>query len=165
MSASSHGKLISPPATSSAVAAVMRANKKRDTGPEMIVRRFLFSRGYRYRVHACELPGHPDIVFATRRKVIFVHGCFWHQHKSADCPLYSHPRSNLDYWKPKLRRNRERDVRNEAALHKLGWQIMVVWECEIKDISRLAKHLEKFLGRNGGKKRLHGMLSPWQRCA
>lgn len=147
MSASSHGKLISPLATSSAVAAVMRANKKHDTGPEMIVRRLLFSLGYRYRVHSCNLPGHPDIVFATRRKVIFVHGCFWHQHKSADCPLYSHPRSNLDYWTPKLRRNRERDVRNEAGLRKIGWQVMVVWECETGDSRRLADNLKRFVGR------------------
>ena len=131
----------------------MRANRKRDTGPEMIVRRLLFSLGYRYRLHSCDLPGHPDIVFGTRRKVIFVHGCFWHQHKSGDCPLYSHPRSNLDYWRPKLRRNRERDVQHEAALRAKGWQVMVVWECDTKNTGRLAENLKRFL--SGRRRTMH----------
>jgi DNA mismatch endonuclease (patch repair protein) len=137
--------LIAPPATSPTVAAVMRANKKWDTRPELRVRKILRTLGYRYRVHSRQLPGTPDIVFASRRKLIFIHGCFWHQHQSKRCPLRSHPRSNLEYWQPKLRRNVLRDKRNARKLAKLGWQVLTVWECELAKPETIAKKLSCFL--------------------
>jgi DNA mismatch endonuclease, patch repair protein len=138
-------RLISPPASSPAVAAVMRANKKRDTGPELVVRKLLHSQGYRYRLHATDLPGKPDIVFRSRRRVIFVHGCFWHQHQDPSCPLRTHPRTNAHYWSPKLRRNRERDEINKRKLSEFGWHSFTVWECELWDKVSLQKALSAFL--------------------
>jgi DNA mismatch endonuclease (patch repair protein) len=123
----------------------MRANKKRDSGPELAVRRLLHSLGHRYRLHAPDLPGTPDIVFRNRRKVIFVHGCFWHQHQDIRCPLRGHPRSNAHYWKPKLLRNRERDRINERRIVELGWDSLIVWECELANITSLRTRLVYFL--------------------
>lgn len=123
----------------------MRANKKRDTGPELRIRKILRALGYRYRLHSRQLPGTPDIVFASRRKVIFVHGCFWHQHRSKRCPLKKHPQSNLEYWQQKLRRNVLRDKRNARKLANLGWQVLTVWECELVDPEPLAEKLNRFL--------------------
>lgn len=121
----------------------MRAVKGKNTGPEMIVRRLVHALGYRYRLHRKDLPGKPDLVFPARRGVIFVHGCFWHQH---DCPRGARsPKSNRDYWLPKLRRNRERDAKNQARLKEEGWKVLVVWECETKDRDRLARGLKGFL--------------------
>lgn len=110
--------------------------------PEMQVRRALHAAGYRYRVHANDLPGRPDIVFRGRKKVIFVHGCFWHQHK--ECANGRLPKSNTDFWRGKLARNVERDEEQVAALKALGWSVSIVWECEVKSdeaISRLKKFL------------------------
>jgi DNA mismatch endonuclease (patch repair protein) len=129
----------------------MRANKKRDTGPELIVRKLLYSLGYRYRLHALDLPGKPDIVFRSRRKVIFVHGCFWHQHEDARCPLRSHPRSNVHYWGPKLARNRERDRENERKIAEIGWSVLVIWECELSNIQSVQKRLGPFLSKLPGR--------------
>lgn len=145
---------ISPPASSPAVRAVMRANKKIDTRPELVVRRMLHALGFRYRLHAREIPGSPDIVFRKACKAIFVHGCFWHQHQDRRCRLRSHPRSNLHYWKPKLRRNRQRDRKKEQQLAKLGWNVLVVWECELQEAPLLCKKLERFLRpiKRSGKK-------------
>ena len=140
-------KLISPAASSPAVSAVMRANKKRDTRPELAVRKLIHSLGYRYRLYARNLPGSPDIVFRSRQRVIFVHGCFWHQHNDRQCPLRTHPRSNTSYWGPKLRRNRLRDRSNERAIAKLGWKSLVIWECELGDPSILSRRLIAFLDR------------------
>jgi len=107
----------------------MRRIRKTDTKPEMIVRRMLHAMGYRYRLHDKRLPGHPDIVLPRHRKVIFVHGCFWHRH---DCPDGRKlPRSKPEYWGPKLERNRARDARQIAELRELGWDVLVVWECEV----------------------------------
>src|ERR1700675_4657801 len=144
-SARRQSRLISPPTSSPAVAAVMRANKKRDSAPELIVRRLLHSLGYRYRLHARDLPGSPDIVFRGRHRAIFVHGCFWHQHQDARCPLRTHPKSNTHYWKPKLLRNRARDRANERALADMGWQLRTIWECELLDLRPLKQTLERFL--------------------
>lgn len=119
--------------------------KGRDTAPEMVVRRMLHKSGYRYRLHRRDLPGRPDIAFAGRRAVIFVHGCFWHQHGSDQCRARP-PRSNRDYWLPKLRRNVERDAKNRDALAAAGWRVLVVWECEVKDTQALARKLAGFLG-------------------
>lgn len=137
---------LAPAATSEAVTAVMRANRKYDTRPELIVRKLLYAMGYRYRLHARELPGRPDIVFRNRRKVLFVHGCFWHQHQSQRCFLRSYPKSNLDYWRPKLRRNVERDRKTAREIMGLNWRALTLWECQLGDAKHLAKRLRKFLG-------------------
>lgn len=108
----------------------MRRIRKADTKPEMIVRRMLHTAGYRYRLHDRWLPGHPDIVLPRHRKIIFVHGCFWHRH---DCPDGRKlPRSKLDYWSPKLERNRQRGDQHIKELTKLGWHVLVVWECQLR---------------------------------
>lgn len=121
----------------------MRLIRGRDTEPEMLVRRLLHRRGYRFRLHERALPGCPDIVLRSRKSVIFVHGCFWHQHrKCADGHL---PQSRLAYWKPKLERNRARDVLHRAQYKKLGWRCLVVWECQLSDERRLVEMLDAFL--------------------
>jgi DNA mismatch endonuclease (patch repair protein) len=140
-------KLVSPSASSPAVAAVMRADKKKDCGPELAVRRLLFGLGYRYRLHARDLPGLPDIVFRNRKKAIFVHGCFWHQHQSSHCSLRSHPKTNTHYWAPKLARNRTRAAENEQKIAEMGWNVLIVWECEIRDLQGLGRRLRLFLPR------------------
>jgi DNA mismatch endonuclease (patch repair protein) len=122
----------------------MQAVKSKDTAPERAVRRLLSARGYRYRLHRKELPGCPDLVFSGRRKVIFIHGCFWHGH---DCARGSRvPVNNRDYWVRKVARNRERDDSALAALAEMEWDVMVVWECELKDDDRLLRRLTRFLG-------------------
>ncbi len=105
--------------------------KGRDTGPEWTVRRLVHGLGYRYRLHRKSLPGCPDLVFPARRKAIFVHGCFWHRHPDPACKLARLPKSRLDFWIPKLEGNRARDLHNQFQLIDMGWQIMIVWECEI----------------------------------
>ena len=115
----------------------------KDSQPEMRVRRLVFSLGYRFRLHQRDLPGAPDLVFRGRRKAIFVHGCFWHQH---DCPRGSRPTSNTEFWNNKLDRNIERDRKNIAALTEAGWSTLVVWECEIKALDSLALRITDFLG-------------------
>ena len=108
----------------------MAAVRASNTAPEMRLRRALFAKGLRYRCHASDLPGRPDIVFRPKRLALFVHGCFWHQHPG--CRSATTPRVNSAYWGPKLRRNLERDNENEAALAELGYAVVVAWECEIK---------------------------------
>ena len=108
---------------------IMRAVKSRDTQPEMAVRRLVHAMGYRYRLHRKDLPGKPDLAFIARRKAIFVHGCFWHGH---DCPHGSRePKTNRDYWIPKIAKTRERDKITLERLLKMGWESLVIWECEI----------------------------------
>lgn len=122
----------------------MRAVKSRDTGSEMIVRRLTHGMGYRYRLYCKSLPGKPDLAFPSRRKAIFVHGCFWHQHQ---CPRGARsPKSNRDYWLPKLQRNQERDAMHQSHLRDLGWEILVIWECELINRSALCKKIKIFLG-------------------
>ena len=123
---------------------VMQAVKSKDTGPELAVRRIMHKLGYRYRLHKKGLPGRPDLVFARRKKVIFVHGCFWHGH---DCRYGRPPESRREYWLPKLERNRERDRENKAELESLGWKVLTVWECQIKrkDTADLVDLLIRFL--------------------
>ena len=123
---------------------IMRAVKSKDTGPEMTMRRLTHGMGYRYRLHRKELPGNPDLVFGPRRKVIFVHGCFWHGHacKRGD----RMPKNNHDYWLQKIRRNKERDQEHLKALKARGWHALVVWECEVKDDGLMKHRLRKFLG-------------------
>jgi DNA mismatch endonuclease (patch repair protein) len=122
----------------------MRAIRSTGMKPELAIRRLVHAMGYRYRLHRQDLPGRPDLVFPGKRKIIFVHGCFWHSH---NCNAGHIPKSNRDYWGPKLRRNRLRDARNLKALTKAGWEPMVVWECELCDLDDLAARIECFLGR------------------
>lgn len=125
----------------------MRAVKGRDTATEMTVRRLAHSLGFRYRLHRRDLPGTPDLVFPARRAVVFVHGCFWHQHH---CPRGSRlPKTRREYWESKLRRNQNRDRRNQKLLREMGWRVLVVWECQIKDDQRLATTLQRFLAPGG----------------
>lgn len=124
--------------------AIMARVKAKDTVPEMRVRRLVFSLGYRYRLHDSRLPGKPDLVFPSRRKAMFIHGCFWHGH---DCRAgQNKPTSNLSYWDKKLARNSERDQRNQFLLKESGWDFLILWECEIKDRDRLEKVIRNFLG-------------------
>ena len=116
--------------------------KNKDTKPEMLVRSLVHGLGYRYRLHKRDLPGTPDLVFSRRRKAIFVHGCFWHQH---DCPRGSRPSSNKQFWNAKLRKNVERDNKNISELLAAGWSVMVVWECETKSLTTLSTRITKFL--------------------
>lgn len=118
--------------------------RSKDTVPELMVRKITFGMGYRYRLHARDLPGRPDIVFLSRKKVIFVHGCFWHGHEG--CKVANRPKSHAEYWDAKFARNKARDVRNEAELRARGWDILIVWECEIKNKAILAKRIQDFLG-------------------
>jgi DNA mismatch endonuclease, patch repair protein len=117
----------------------------RDTKPELAVRRLLHRMGYRYRLHAQDLPGRPDIVFRGRRRAIFVHGCFWHRHPSSTCPLARLPKSRLDFWLPKLEGNRARDLQNVERLEALGWRVLLVWECELRDREQLKIALQRFV--------------------
>jgi DNA mismatch endonuclease (patch repair protein) len=119
--------------------------KGRDTGPEMVVRRLLHRLGYRYRLHARDLPGRPDIVFRRRKVAIFVHGCFWHRHPDPKCKLARLPKSRLDFWLPKLDRNRARDLENQERLQGLGWKVLVIWECQTGKIDELESALRRSL--------------------
>lgn len=123
----------------------MKLVRGKNTAPEMLVRRLVHSMGFRYRLHGRDLPGRPDLVFAGLGKLIFVHGCFWHRHQSSRCCLARLPKSRLDFWLPKLESNRIRDDKNERALRKLGWKILVVWECQLSDKEQLKNKLRRFL--------------------
>lgn len=117
--------------------------RNKDTKPEMYVRRLVHSLGYRYRLHSGKLPGRPDLVFPGLRKVIFVHGCYWHRHEGcARCRL---PKSKLDFWAPKLEKNRLRDLRNQDKLTELGWNVLIVWECEVDEAAGLPGRIASFL--------------------
>lgn len=124
----------------------MRRIRNRDMKPEMVVRQTVHGMGYRYRLAKKTLPGKPDLVFGPRRAVIFVHGCFWHQH---DCRDGRIPNSNTGYWTNKLARNVERDAEVQAELQRLGWRVLVIWECETKNREALAERLREFLGPKG----------------
>lgn len=119
--------------------------RSKDTGPEMAVRRLVHRLGFRYRLHGKQLPGRPDLVFRSRKKVIFVHGCFWHRHGDSDCKLARLPKSRLDYWLPKLEANKERDNKNRRLLRAAGWEILVVWECDLKNVISLERRVKNFL--------------------
>jgi len=110
----------------------------------MVVRRIVHRLGYRYRLHSKDLPGHPDLVFPARRKVIFVHGCFWHRHSCSSGK--ETPNSRADFWLPKLKKNRERDIETCRRLRRLGWDVLVVWECWTKSLDYLEKIVSRFLG-------------------
>ncbi len=124
--------------------------RSKDTKPELLVRRIAHSCGYRFRLNVSSLPGKPDIVFQRHRKVIFIHGCFWHRHPR--CSLARLPKSKLRFWVPKLTENRHRDLRNIARLRRDKWSVSVVWECQLKDPAYLEKRIKKFLERNNAKR-------------
>jgi DNA mismatch endonuclease (patch repair protein) len=124
--------------------AVMARVRGKNTQPELIVRKLVFAAGYRYRLHVRNLPGSPDLVFPSRKKVIFVHGCFWHRHDN--CVRARMPKSRVEFWSEKLNGNKARDERTFEALAQSGWQIHVVWECELGDREMLEEKLRSFLG-------------------
>lgn len=115
---------------------VMSHIRGKNTSCELMVRRYLFSQGFRFRIHDRRYPGHPDIVLPKYRTMVFVNGCFWHGH--TDCSLYRQPKSNVAFWKEKIERNRSRDERNRLLLEQSGWRVIVVWECELRQ-----KHLRE----------------------
>ena len=122
--------------------------RNKDTKPEMRVRRLSHALGYRHRLHRKDLPGKPDLVYPGRKKVIFVHGCFWHRHGEVTddrCALTRTPKSRLDFWEAKFEGNKERDRRNLATLRGEGWEALVVWECQTRDVETLASRVGRFL--------------------
>ncbi len=121
----------------------MRSVRSRDTGPELKVRKIVYSLGFRYRLHQRDLPGAPDITFRPIKKIIFVHGCFWHGHS---CKRGARiPKTNRDYWIKKISGNFERDKKHKAKLKKLGWRVLVIWECQIKNTKTLEGRISHFL--------------------
>ncbi|MFQ3632782.1 very short patch repair endonuclease [Roseiflexus sp.] len=122
---------------------IMSRVRAEDTSPEKLVRSLIHRMGYRFRLHVKDLPGKPDIVLPRRKKVIFVHGCFWHQHEG--CPHAARPTSNTEYWNKKLDRNIIRDREHLQKLEYLGWNVLIVWECETRDREQLTEKLRRFL--------------------
>ncbi len=118
--------------------------RSKDTKPETMVRKYLFSKGLRFRKNDKRYPGHPDILLPKYKAVVFINGCFWHSHEN--CPDFVLPKSNQDYWVPKLEKNRKRDEENYATLRKDGWNVFIIWECELKKDTRKQRleqlHLE-----------------------
>jgi DNA mismatch endonuclease (patch repair protein) len=115
--------------------------KSRDTRPELFVRSLLHRMGYRFRLHRSDLPGKPDIVLPRHKLIIFVHGCFWHRHKG--CRFAYTPKSRVEFWECKLGGNVERDIRVRKALRKLGWRVVIVWECELRNAAKLEARLRR----------------------
>ncbi|WP_165321894.1 very short patch repair endonuclease [Rhizorhabdus phycosphaerae] len=124
--------------------ALMSRIGSKNTAPELVVRRLLHAMGFRYRLHRKDLPGTPDIVFPSLRKAIFVHGCFWHAH---GCRIGQPPKSKPEFWGPKLARNKARDAEKSAALREEGWDVLTLWQCEIKERTLLQEQLLAFLTR------------------
>ena len=130
--------------SSAARSRLMKSIRGKNTRPELVVRRIVHAMGFRYALHRRDLPGCPDLVFAPRQKVIFVHGCFWHKHESSKCRLARLPKSRRHYWFPKLESNHKRDEKVKRALTALGWKILVVWECQLRDKEQLKNKLWRF---------------------
>lgn len=134
--------------TSPERSAVMRAVKSKDTSPERAVRSLLHRAGYRFRLHRRDLPGNPDLVFPSRHKAVFVHGCFWHGHR---CKRGNRiPKTNTAYWEEKIARNRARDASHCRDLKKLGWQVCTIWECQLKEPASVLQRLVEFLRDTDG---------------
>jgi DNA mismatch endonuclease (patch repair protein) len=119
--------------------------RAKDTKPELRVRRLVHRMGYRYRLHRQSLPGKPDLVFGPRRKLIFVHGCFWHRHDDPACRLARVTKSHTDFWLPKLEGNKARDKRTVIELRKLGWDALVIWECQTRNEDEMRRTISQFL--------------------
>ena len=126
---------------------IMARVRGKDTRPELLVRRALHRAGYRYRLHYPALPGKPDLAFPSRRKVVFVNGCFWHSH--CGCSRARIPETNREYWTTKLQRNRQRDAKNLAELKDCGWEAITLWECELKNLDSTVARVIDFLGPAG----------------
>lgn len=124
---------------------IMRSIRKKNTKPELLVRKIVHALGYRFRLHRRDLPGSPDLVLPRHKKVIFVHGCFWHQHPG--CRKSTTPRFHTEYWGPKLARNIARDIRSAQELADLGWKSLVIWECELSKTDTLQYRLNSFIRR------------------
>ena len=122
---------------------IMAAVRSEDTEPELSVRRMVHAMGYRYRLHCSNLPGKPDLVFSSLRKVVFVHGCFWHRHPG--CSRTTMPKTSVAYWNSKFAANVSRDRSNQRELRRMGWKVLVVWECELKFAKKLGSRLSRFL--------------------
>ena len=120
----------------------MRAIRGKNSVPEITVRKLVHGLGYRFRLHRADLPGKPDLVFPARRKVIFVHGCFWHSHA---CKAGLVPNSNREFWSQKLGRNKDRDMQNLQDLTSIGWDSLVIWQCELKQLDAVQERITKFL--------------------
>jgi len=127
---------------------IMARVRSEDTRPEIMVRRLVFSLGYRYRLHVKTLPGRPDLVFASRNKVIFVHGCFWHRHAARTCNLSRLPKSRLEFWEPKLEGNRDRDRRIKSELIRRGWEVLTIWECQLRNLASVSSRVRSFLNND-----------------
>jgi DNA mismatch endonuclease (patch repair protein) len=123
----------------------MAAVHSKNTKPELVVRKLVFGMGYRYRLHSAKLPGKPDLVFPGRHKVIFVHGCFWHRHKG--CRYATSPKTRVDFWEAKFDANVARDKRTNRELKELGWSVLTVWQCQLKEPEKLARKLDDFLSK------------------
>lgn len=121
---------------------IMAKVKSKNTKPEMIVRKIAYAMGYRYRLHGKGIPGKPDLVFGWRRKVIFVHGCFWHGHDCGRCRL---PKTRTSYWLEKINKNMQRDSRNQKGITAMGWQYIIIWECQLKEKEKVALAIQIFL--------------------
>lgn len=132
------------PEVTPAIRRTMASNKGKNTKPELLLRSSLHALGYRFRVHGKGLPGTPDIVFPKKRKVLWLHGCFWHAHPG--CRFATTPKTRAEYWLPKLARNRERDDVHTAKLAEMGWESLVVWECELRDMTAVRDKATAFLG-------------------
>ncbi len=122
---------------------IMSQVRGQDTTPEIKVRSMIHRLGYRFRLHRKDLPGNPDLVFPSRKKIIFVHGCFWHGHNCSRGGRI--PKANTDYWSNKLRRNIERDRRSQEALRSLGWEILIIWECDLKNPNKVISSVNRYL--------------------
>jgi DNA mismatch endonuclease (patch repair protein) len=122
---------------------IMSRVREKNTSPELKVRSLIHRLGFRFRLHRKDLPGKPDLVFPSRKKIIFVHGCFWHGHNCARGKRK--PKTNTEYWVEKIQRNTERNARDQSALKALGWNVLVVWECELKDAKALSSRIKSFL--------------------
>lgn len=117
--------------------------RSKDTTPEMVVRKVMHSLGYRYRLHKKSLPGYPDIYLKRHSTVVFIHGCFWHQHRN--CRFATRPKSRVDFWLPKLKGNVERDERNLAILKSMGFRVLTIWECETRDTTQIIEKIKSFM--------------------
>jgi DNA mismatch endonuclease (patch repair protein) len=125
----------------------MAAIRGRNTSPEIRVRRLLHRLSYRFRLHRRDLPGSPDVVLSKHRTVVFVHGCFWHRHPG--CRYTTTPKTRADFWTQKFKQNMERDHRQQQQLREMGWSVMVIWECELRDLSSLTERLRRIRGARG----------------
>jgi DNA mismatch endonuclease (patch repair protein) len=124
---------------------IMAAVHSENTTPELAIRKLVFAMGYRYRLHVAGLPGRPDLVFPGRRKILFVNGCYWHRHRN--CRYATTPKTNVEFWLLKFEANLRRDRANLKALRSLGWQVLTIWQCQLKNPDKLGKKIDAFLSR------------------